>query len=260
MPWSPLPHHLWESYNSEDSVLPFLCPVVLWVSSYLYCHYPYDTTAKANLGTANTATTSEAKETTAAFLMLPTSRQWSDWHALHNIHNLGAVLLGMASLYFHHDAVLNERIVILWNLSYFCVDLVDTATRMDWPFVLHAVCCLGLGLLNYTTPLCRLLRMNSRAAQLELSSPFLHLSKQTREPWHFILFAVVFTLCRILWIPVMMKQLRDHGMEWTDVRLIMVAAFYGLNWYWYAQIIRLFVDGLRGGGIKSKSNRKSKLQ
>lgn len=86
--------------------------------------------------------------------------------------------------------------------------------------------------------------MNSQGAQLELSTPFLHIAKRTRNPFHFLLFAVMFTLCRIIWIPIMMMQLRDHGMEWTDIRLIIVMAFYGLNWFWYTKILKILIDGL----------------
>ena len=60
------------------------------------------------------------------------------------------------------------------------------------------------------------------------------------------LFAVVFTVCRIVWLPIMMKQMANAGLPWSDVRMMGVAAFYGLNWFWYAKILRILVRGVLG--------------
>ena len=184
---------LWQSYNAEDSFLPFFIPLIFWAASYLLCQLPQSVQSQSPFP-----------------LIKPPTLPWHEWHELHNIHNMGAVLLALISLYYNDDTIFNERISILWNWSYFVVDLVDTATRIDIPYVLHAICCLGLGYFNYTTPLCRDLRMNSKACLLETSSPFLHVAKRTKNPIHFLLFALAFTLCRIVWIPVMMVQLRRH--------------------------------------------------
>lgn len=96
-------------------------------------------------------------------------------------------------------------------MIYFVVDLIDCVERRDVPFIGHATCCLFLGRANYVHPACRALRMSSKAALLECSSPFLHFAKRTRQPLHFVLFAVVFTVCRIVWIPILMMQLLQYN-------------------------------------------------
>jgi len=218
----------WESYNDERSWRPFVLPLLLWSSTYIYTRTRSDKTH-------------------------PLSHKWHEWNELHNIHNVGSLLLALVSLYFHSNAILNERVVILWNFSYFCVDLIDTTTRRDVPFILHALFCLACGTFNYTTPVCRVLRMNSKAALLEASSPFLHLAKRTKAPLHFVAFAVMFTLCRMVWIPVIISQLlaSEEMNGWKDWRVLLVCAFYGLNVYWYLQILKI----LWTGGKKTKSDK-----
>jgi hypothetical protein len=68
-------------------------------------------------------------------------------------------VLGLMSMYYNDDSVFNERIPILWSIGYFVVDLVDCGLRGDVTYSLHALFCLVLGLSNYTTPVCRELRM-----------------------------------------------------------------------------------------------------
>jgi hypothetical protein len=62
-------------------------------------------------------------------------------------------------MYYNDDSVFNERIPILWSIGYFIVDLVDCGLRGDATYSLHALFCLVLGVSNYTTPVCRELRM-----------------------------------------------------------------------------------------------------
>jgi hypothetical protein len=81
------------------------------------------------------------------------------WYTIHNLHNGGAIALGLMSMYYNDDSVFNERIPILWSIGYFVVDLVDCGLRGDVTYSLHALFCLVLGLSNYTTPVCRELRM-----------------------------------------------------------------------------------------------------
>ena len=85
--------------------------------------------------------------------------------------------------------------------------------------------------------------MTSKAALLEISNPFMHLAKKTRKPWHFALFALIYTLCRVLWLPVMMKQLYDRGMDVWDPIFVILTAFYGLNLFWYYKIVRILIKG-----------------
>uniref|UniRef100_A0A7S1D3W2 TLC domain-containing protein n=1 Tax=Cyclophora tenuis TaxID=216820 RepID=A0A7S1D3W2_CYCTE len=85
--------------------------------------------------------------------------------------------------------------------------------------------------------------MNSKAALCELSNPFMHLSRNTRKPLHFILFATVFFLCRILWIPILVRQLYDQNIQLHDPIQIVLLSFYGLNLFWFHKIVRILITG-----------------
>jgi TLC domain len=217
----------WTIYNSDDSFWPLFLPLSLWTATYIYC-----------------------------CLVQPT-KDFYRWYAVHNLHNGGAILLGSLSIYYSTATAttttnFNERIPILWSVSYFLVDTIDCGIRRDWPYLFHAVCCAVLGLANYHTPILRELRMNSKAAFCEVSNPFMHLAKKTRNPLHFGLFAVVFTCCRMLWLPVLYRQLLNAGMEWKDPILLVLAAFYLLNAFWWIKILRILVEGVMGTTTKKE--------
>jgi hypothetical protein len=95
--------------------------------------------------------------------------------------------------------------------------------------------------------------MNSKAGLCELSTPFLHLAKLTRRPIHFALFALVFTACRIVWLPMIVHQLRSQGgLSYIDARVLGVVAFYALNLYWYYKIILIMITGGKGERVKEE--------
>lgn len=169
-----------------------------------------------------------------------------------NFHNYIAITLALLSIFINNDAIFNERISILWSLGYFGVDLVDCLIRRDVEFFVHAIFCVVLGFSNYISPACRVLRMNSKAQLCELSSPFLYLSKKTRKPLHFALFALVFTLVRIVWVPIMLKQVLEYGLEWTDYKVVMLILFFGLNFFWWLKIVRILIRGLKGKEVKEE--------
>lgn len=220
---------LWSAYNSEDSLLPLYGPLILfWWSTYVYCRW-----------------------------VRKDPSSWHKWDTLHNLHNVGAILLGILSISSASSDTashwtLNERVPILWSLGYFAVDAVDCVGRNDRAYLFHALCCVVLGLANYHIPLLRTLRMNSKATFCELSSPFLHRAKQTRQASHFALFAVAFTCCRVLWVPVLYYQLRTAGMDWKHPVLLTLAAFYSLNCVWYSKILRILVEGATGPTIRKE--------
>ena len=210
---------LWDAYNAEDSFLPFWIPFLgLWLPALAYCWRE--------------------------------KRQFHRFYLLHNIHNIGGILLALVSIYCNDDAIFNERVHILWSASYFSVDLVDCGTRGDWGYSLHAVLSLTLSACNYTIPLGRQLRMNSKGFLTEISTPFMHLCKKTRRTSHFALFALVYTLCRVVWIPYLGWQLHQHGLAWTVMAVI--GAFYVLNLYWYVKIWKIVMEGVKGQTAKKE--------
>lgn len=216
---------MWESINSDDSLFPFALPLAIWVAGFSYCYLPPSASTR------------------------PTFHKWQ---AFHNFHNFGGMGLAFASLYFDDDTIFNERISILWTFGYFCVDLVDTLLRRDVAFSLHAILCLVLGMGCYTSPIFRLLRINSKALLCELSSPLMHVAKRTREPLHFLLFAIVFFLCRIVWLPYFLSELRFFDLKWFDFRIYFLVGFYLLNLYWFYKIVRLLVREARKETKKKK--------
>jgi hypothetical protein len=208
----------WEYLNSENSWLPLILPLAIWIGGFLYCYLP---------------SSSER----------PT---FHNWQALHNVHNIGGIGLALVSIYFNDNTILNERVTILWSLGYFSVDLVDCLWRKNVAFSLHAIFCIVLGIGCYTSPAFRLLRINSKALLCELSSPFMHLAKQTREPLHFIIFALAFFACRIVWLPWFLSDLRHYDLTWYDFRACFLVAFYGLNVYWFYKILRIIFKAAQG--------------
>lgn len=203
---------VWSWYNAPDALAPFLIPLTLWTTAYVYSQ----------------------RSKCVPF---------HQWHFIHNIHNAGAIVLGLTSLYNHNDDRFNERIGIAWSLTYFLVDIYDCLVRRDVQYLLHGVLCWTLGVANYLHPVCRLLRTNSRAALCEFSNPVMHYAKRTRTAAAFGLFVAVFTACRIVWIPVMMMSCRQAGMAWTHPVLLAVTVFYALNWYWYVKMLQILIKG-----------------
>jgi len=216
-------------YNTDDSYWPFFLPLfTLWISSYVYSQYR--------------------------------GFDYSQWFLIHNIHNGGAMLLGSISIYYNNDAIFNERVGIWFSIGYFLIDLLDCVVRRDGIYGLHAFLCLSLGFSNATSPLCRMMRSNSKSTFLELSNPFMHLAKTTRQPLHFAMFAAVFTAVRMVWLPILLYQLRVAGMDWTDVRWAAVFVFYILNLYWYIKILGILYQGLFGGSGDKEEKLKVKKQ
>ena len=215
---------LWEPINAPDSYLSLYLSLMLFGGGLLY-----------------------------------RGKTFHQWSVLHNVYNVGATLLAVLSLYYQDDTIMNERVVVLFSLGYFAVDLVDCIVRSDVQFLLHAVFCLTLGMAFFQTPVCLTpLRITSKSVFCEASTPLLHYAKQTQRPAAFGLFALVFTLCRILWIPHLFYQCTVVG-QLSILRHpvpTFLLAMYGLNLYWYSKIIHI----LRRGGKPSNNNRKNKKE
>lgn len=147
---------------------------------------------------------------------------------------------------------------VVWRLPVpFCCPSYDKYVHNSFYMIdsFHAFCCVLLGYGNYMRPLHQQLRLNSMAFMCELSSPFLYQAKRTRAPLHFALFALVFTLCRICWIPYIIYTIyaKVGGFHWTtDFIMPMVTGFYALNIYWWSKIVRIIVKK----GSKEDVNKK----
>jgi hypothetical protein len=201
-----------EHYTSDGAFLPFLLPFLLWASCWAY----------ARIGK---------------------KKDFAKWYAIHTLHHVGAISQASISLYYQNDAIFHERIPILWSMSYFVIDIVDCLYMGHLLYIAHGAVCLALGVANYNIPLLRELRMNSKATYIETSSILLYQVKQYRKPWLFLIFAITYTCCRILWIPYMMKELLDHGMEKTHIIFVLLVLFYLLQIHWYIKILKIVITG-----------------
>jgi hypothetical protein len=202
----------WENFTSEESWIPFLLSMSLWFSCWVYSKQ-------------------QGKD------------YYARWQNIHALHHFGAIFFGSLSMYFDDDSIFNERIGILWSIPYFIIDILDCVVLLHFTYLIHGVICLGLGLGNYNMPLLRELRMNSKASFIESSTFVLHHAKRTRSPVIFFIFALVFTACRIVWIPLMMKELYEHQVQPYDWVFLALAAFYILQVYWWIKIIKILIHG-----------------
>ncbi|KAL3903540.1 MAG: hypothetical protein SGARI_005331 [Bacillariaceae sp.] len=173
------------------------------------------------------------------------------WYSLHTLHHVGAISQASLSLYYHNNAIFHERIPILWSMSYFVLDIIDCVYAGHLLYIAHGAVCLCLGIANYNVPLLKELRMNSKATYIETSSILLYQVKQNRKPWLFVIFAITYTCCRILWIPCMMKELLDNGMEYTNPIFVLLI-------HWWLKILKILITG--GGGDKEGSKDKDKKE
>lgn len=201
-----------DHYNVETNWYAFWFPMGLWAGCFLYAK-------------------------------LTSKKDFGRWWELHTLHHVGAISLGSLSLYYDDDSIFNERNTILWSLSYFIIDIIETLMTGHILYVGHGTACLLLGLANYNLPLLRTLRMNSQATYIETSSILLYQVKRYRKPWLFCIFAVVYTICRIIWMPFMAKDLFNHGMEYTNPVMVCLGLFYCLNIHWYIKIIKIAING-----------------
>ena len=162
--------------------------------------------------------------------------------------------MGVVVLYVDDDTIFNERIPILWSIGYFVVDILERGIAKDWTYLTHGVFCLVLGIFNYTTPVCRELHMNSKAVLLECSNPLMHLARKTRNPLHFAAFAAMFTICRIIWMPILSRQLYLAGRDSiSDPLQLGLGGFYMLNLFWYYKILKILYQGPSGDAAKKES-------
>jgi len=201
----------WNEYTSENSRLPFLLPFSFFLSSWF-------------------------------LFRVIQKRDFARFYKIHTTHHVGALICACLSLYFQDNAIFHERIGILWSMSYFIIDIVDCLLMQHFTYIAHGVICLGLSWCNYTIPLHQTLRMNSKAAFIETSSIILYQVKQNRNPVLFGIFAIVYTLCRIVWIPFIMKELYDHDVGFTHPIQLALIAFYGLQVHWWIKIIKIALN------------------
>jgi hypothetical protein len=214
-----------EHYTSDDAWLPFALPFLMWTSCWIYAR-------------------------------IFGKKDHAKWYSLHTLHHVGAILQASLSLHYNDNTIFHEQIPIFWSMGYFILDIVDCLYMGHILYTAHGLVCLLLGFANYNVPLLKELRMNSKATYIETSSILLYQVKQYRKPWLFVIFAITYTCCRILWIPCMMKELLDNGMEYTNVIFILLVLFYLLQIHWWVKILKILVSGDKEAGSASEKEKK----
>jgi len=201
----------WNAINAEGSPLPLVLSLALWGSAFLYCHVP----------------------------LSPSAPVFHSWDLMHNVHNGGAILIGALSLYFDDDAVFSERLTVFFNLPYFLMGLADNAIRRDVVYTFHDLTILVCGYFSFTVPIAMSLRIPSRMTFMELSSPLLYRAKRTRRIDHSLMFLLAFTVCRVLYVPFVIKALIEHDVGWTEAPIILLGVVYLLQVYWWMRMIQI---------------------
>lgn len=202
----------WKSFNAEDSWIPLILFFAVWLTTWV-------------------------------FYRVIRGNDFSRWHKIHALHHVVALIFGCTSLFVRDNSIFHERIGIFWSLCYFLVDIFESVLTGHPTYMLHGVVCFGLGLCNYNIPILLERRMNSKAAFIETSSILLQQVKQNRNPTLFVVFAMTYTVCRIIWIPVMGKELLDAGLAWTDPIIVALIFFYGLQVHWWIKILGILWTG-----------------
>ena len=113
-------HEIFETYNGQESYLPYFIPLTFWVSTWIYCEYKMPET------------------------------KYRNWFEIPNIHHVLCILYGSLALYYDDESIFPERNVTLFSLSYFTVEFLDMAREGDLIYCFHAMCIIFLGLSTIT--------------------------------------------------------------------------------------------------------------
>ena len=171
-------------------------------------------------------------------------------------HVFGMILSSISLYYNDHESTFNESIVIFWFTSYFIIDLFDCLYRKDITFTIHALLSIGLCYINSMEKYYGL-RTASLGSFTELSSPFLWKWKQSKKKLDFVIFAIVFFGCRLVWVPVFMYSAyeRLHG-EMDGFVIYTTLAFYGLQLVFFYKIVKLLVNYRNDNDDEGKKTKK----
>lgn len=196
-------------------------------------------------------------------------RNFGTWMAIHDFHAYTLLILSGFSLFYGNNAVFSEAIPTCFTMSYFLVDLVDCLVRKDGIFVIHALLALGICGGCYLSPLHHnVLRTVSQGAWVEVSTVALHRWYTTQSKRDYSIYFVLFTICRILWIPRLLYQVyRMTPLQSTANKFLRRALWtagvglYLLQLAWYANMIKVLrqYDKHMERGMKSHDERPARL-
>jgi len=186
--------------------------LAIWSTIYIYCCIKYDT------------------------------KKFSSSLAVHDTHAVGMVILCALSLGIANEDVFSEMIPILFTLSYFIVDILDCLVRQDFMFMLHAILSIGICITTVSHPIHLQLRSVSQGGLTEFSTYPLHQWQRTKKRKDFLIFALLFTLCRIFWIPYFIYHIYIELDHTVDFQVIAGLGLFFLNFMWWFKIINIVLN------------------
>mmetsp|Transcript_4263 Transcript_4263/g.8999 ORF Transcript_4263/g.8999 Transcript_4263/m.8999 type:complete len:228 (-) Transcript_4263:96-779(-) len=197
---------------SQPLLLHFSASLVAWTASYIYCY--------KNLGGKNA---------------------FANCLVLHDAHCVVVVVLGLASIVINDDAYLSEGVAIFFSIAYFVVDLFDCVVRKDVPFFIHSVVSIVIAAKGYFDPALRGARLASRGFLIELSSPQLHVWQRSKKKVDFVAFFLLFTACRIVWIPLVLIRVID-AIGHKNIGVLTIVLLYVLQLGWWFKMIPMLLN------------------
>jgi len=119
------------------------------------------------------------------------------------------------------------------------VDLYDCIRRKDWVFTGHAIITLTLNVGTHTSPIHYALRSASKGYMTEISSPFYRWWTVTKSFHVYVIFYVLFFLCRLVWVPIFLKNAFSvAGYDWLLYASIL---FYVLNLGFFQEMTKILL-------------------
>ena len=171
------------------------------------------------------------------YINLGGKQAFSKTLVLHDFHAVGCCVLASMSIYFNDEKIFSELIPLSFTLAYFVVDLTDCIIRRDIPFFIHAILSVLLSVGCGLNPLHRSCRSCSRGALTELSTYNLHKWQNTKSKSDFIIFFVMFTACRIIWIPYFVWHV--YLVSGFDYQVMGGICIFFLNLFWWFRMIQI---------------------
>ncbi|KAL3816911.1 hypothetical protein ACHAXA_009106 [Cyclostephanos tholiformis] len=196
-------------------------------------------------------------------VLSPTGRPdgFGNSSVISNLHSVPLCALAFLSL----NHIIPETVPICWSVSFFVVDLIDSIVRREAMWFVHAVISLALNLLTGSSARHRALRSVSKGFFAEASTrqvsqtlsaivffttkttttfqPFLNHWKKSKSYSSYVVFFVVFTLCRLIWVPYFIYTTYFYHLNGElDMLIWPSLAFCLLQFAWYAKMCMIAVN------------------
>lgn len=175
---------------------------------------------------------------TSIIVWLYVRKKYGD-SAMSTIHSTTVVMISTILWIF----MMNEGHLVSIMLGYFISDLYNVIMKKQYDMVFHHVfCTVFIYYIYHKFPHDNVYETNavSKAAILEISTPFLNLYKNTKKPIYGIMLLITFFLSRIVWLTYIVLKNFSVPFEilgYTE-RLFMIF-FVLLNYWWYMKMVRI---------------------